>query len=406
MTIIKNHSPRVSIGMAVFNGGTLLVFAIDSLLAQTFEDFELIITDNASTDETEERCRAYAQKDSRIVYIRRDKNYGANNNSHHALLQATGEYFMFAAHDDRWHPDFIASCVSVLDHNKTVVLAMPAVQFLTPEGTHCNIPYPVLHTIGTGIRNRVAGIFRENNVGYSAYGLYRREALGKIAIAIDCYGGDVVILLQLMLLGDAAFISQKLFYYRLSNKTAQQQINSVGSSEDTRHIDKPYTSLTVNLLRVITNAAINPSLKQVLISDVLQIITLQNPDWRIALLAENPACMNYIDPSRHGLNQQQVFNLSALFAACLLPYCPMGAPIERRIDFSGLEQFATIEPIDVQLPEPGEQQFIAQITRLIEQQKIAEAVTYFDAHRTRLPPTVAVMQIDPIVERCRKLAQR
>jgi len=86
--------PKVSIGMPVFNGGATLREAIESLLAQSFTDFELIISDNGSTDDTEEICREYDAVDERIRYVRQPKNRGAAENWAFLLDQALGEYFM------------------------------------------------------------------------------------------------------------------------------------------------------------------------------------------------------------------------------------------------------------------------------------------------------------------------
>src|ERR1035437_6848500 len=93
-------SPKVSIGMRVYNGGKYIRRALASLLAQTFTDFELIISDNASTDGTEAICREYAAGDPRIRYVRQGENLGAMANFRFVLNEAGGEYFMWAAHDD------------------------------------------------------------------------------------------------------------------------------------------------------------------------------------------------------------------------------------------------------------------------------------------------------------------
>ena len=116
-------SPRVSIGMPVYNGERYLATAIESILAQTFPDFELIISDNASTDRTEEICRSYATRDTRIRYYRNEQNLGSNRNFNQAFGLATCPYFMWAAHDDLRAPDFVARCVNALDANPDVVLA-------------------------------------------------------------------------------------------------------------------------------------------------------------------------------------------------------------------------------------------------------------------------------------------
>src|SRR5262245_60272429 len=124
MTRAKNK-PRVSIGLPVYNGARYLAEALDSLLVQTYENFELIICDNASTDHTEEICRAYANQDKRILYIRNKTNIGASRNYMHTFERASTEYFRWATYDDTSDPDLLTRCIEVLDQESTVVLAYP-----------------------------------------------------------------------------------------------------------------------------------------------------------------------------------------------------------------------------------------------------------------------------------------
>src|SRR5207244_10480282 len=107
--------PRVSIGVPVYNGERYIAETLDSLLAQTFEDFELIISDNASHDRTEGICRAYAAKDSRIRYVRNSTNLGAARNYRLAVELSSGEYFRWANCDDLFAPTSLSRCVEVLD---------------------------------------------------------------------------------------------------------------------------------------------------------------------------------------------------------------------------------------------------------------------------------------------------
>ena len=97
-------SPRLSIGLPVFNGDDYLEAVIVSILAQTYTDFEFVISDNASTDRTEEICRTYAAKDTRIKYFRNPKNIGATQNWYRVFDLSSGEYFASAAHDDLYAP--------------------------------------------------------------------------------------------------------------------------------------------------------------------------------------------------------------------------------------------------------------------------------------------------------------
>src|SRR5262245_44673342 len=106
---------RVAIGMPVWNGEKCVAEAIESIRAHTFGDFQLLVSDNASTDATEEICRGYAARDGRIRYIRQDRNIGAAPNHNYVFRHSTGEYFKFAAHDDVLAPRFIEECIAVLD---------------------------------------------------------------------------------------------------------------------------------------------------------------------------------------------------------------------------------------------------------------------------------------------------
>lgn len=121
--------PRVSIGLPVFNGERHLKNTLDALLKQTFTDFELIISDNASSDETKEICEKYAKKESRIQYIRQSENIGATKNFKFVLDRAVGEYFMWAAADDIRSPDFIELNYKFLSKNSEYVASTTPSRF-------------------------------------------------------------------------------------------------------------------------------------------------------------------------------------------------------------------------------------------------------------------------------------
>ncbi len=112
---IDECNPFVSIGMPIYNGEKYLKEAIACLLNQGHSNFELIISDNASDDATQDLCLILAKNDKRIRYIRQKENIGPLANFQLVLSEASGKYFMWAAHDDRWHPDFVERLVAVLE---------------------------------------------------------------------------------------------------------------------------------------------------------------------------------------------------------------------------------------------------------------------------------------------------
>lgn len=122
----KFASPKVSVGMPVYNGESFIRETLDSLLVQTYKDFELIISDNASTDLTEAICQEYAAKDSRIRYVRQAKNHGGSNNFQFVLDEAKGKYFMWSACDDIRSPDFLEENIRFLEtHPEYVASTCP-----------------------------------------------------------------------------------------------------------------------------------------------------------------------------------------------------------------------------------------------------------------------------------------
>ncbi|WP_157831961.1 glycosyltransferase family 2 protein [Thalassospira marina] len=113
--------PLVSIGVPVYNGEATLAAALESLVSQSSSDFEIIISDNASDDRTQEICREYEERYDNIFYVRQDQNIGATNNFRFVLDRARGQYFMWAAADDLRSPDFIENNVLFLNDNSDYV---------------------------------------------------------------------------------------------------------------------------------------------------------------------------------------------------------------------------------------------------------------------------------------------
>ena len=131
---MSHHKPHVSIGIPVFNGEQYLAEAIDSILVLTYADFELIISDNASTDRTQEICRAYTKQDRRIRYYRNATNVGASKNFNRVFELSLVDYFKWAAYDDILAPDFLLKCVEVLDQDPSVVVCFSKMQIIDEDG--------------------------------------------------------------------------------------------------------------------------------------------------------------------------------------------------------------------------------------------------------------------------------
>jgi glycosyltransferase involved in cell wall biosynthesis len=127
--------PRLTIGLPVYNGANYLAESLESLLGQSFEDFELIISDNASTDDTADICRRYEKQDSRVRYVRQSHNIGLAPNHNFTVEQARGELFKWASNDDLYGRDLLKYCVDALDEYPHVVLAHSWTAMIDGSGT-------------------------------------------------------------------------------------------------------------------------------------------------------------------------------------------------------------------------------------------------------------------------------
>jgi len=208
------HS-RVAIGLPVYNGGNYLAQALDSILAQTYEDFELVISDNASTDRTEEISREYAEKDARIRYVRNEMNRGAAWNYNRVFEETAAEYFKWAAHDDLIAPDYIEHCVRVLDGDARIVLCYPRTRIIDENGGMKEDYFDNLHLVSAPAHERFRRVLFELTGECNAiFGLIRREELSRTNLIGSFHSSDIVLLAELALRGEFFEIEERLFFRR------------------------------------------------------------------------------------------------------------------------------------------------------------------------------------------------
>lgn len=214
---MKNSQPRVSIGMPVYNGEVYLKDALDSILMQTFSDFELIISDNGSTDQTAEICQAYAAKDQRIRYYRSEQNLGAGWNFNRVVELATGEFFRWACHDDICAPKLLEECVQILDAHPEVVLSYPQTLIINEHGQEVQKYFD-----GFDLRlaepykrfSQYLNLVRSGHGCHPIFGLIRLDTLQKTARMGIYPSSDLVLLGELTLYGEFFEIPQYLFLKR------------------------------------------------------------------------------------------------------------------------------------------------------------------------------------------------
>ena len=176
---MSNQNKLVTIGLATYNGSRYLGEALDSLLSQTHANFELVISDNASTDDTQKICQEYAKKDRRIRYIRQKKNIEGFENLKFVLGQAKGNYFVWAADDDLWEPTFISELLSLLSSVPSAVLAMPRIVNIDTKGAPYSMRTEFIDTRGMSYFKRTSNVLYQCPPDYFC-GLFRTKALSEI----------------------------------------------------------------------------------------------------------------------------------------------------------------------------------------------------------------------------------
>ena len=208
-------TPTISIGLPVYNGEPYLTEALDSLRDQTFSDFEIIICDNASTDDTEKICRHYTQLDPRIRYYRNAKNIGAAGNFNSTFKRSRGKYFKWAAHDDLLGKDYLLRCVEWLEEDPSAVFCHTAVQYIDEHGHNIpNPPAPMPDGTSSLPSTRFANVIDMRHWCLDIFGLIRRTALANTPLICDYVGSDRNTLASLALIGKFHRIPECLFFTR------------------------------------------------------------------------------------------------------------------------------------------------------------------------------------------------
>lgn len=230
-TDARRPTPLVSVGLPVQNGEAYLSQALDSLIGQDLEDFELIISDNASTDRTRVIASQYANRDARIRYVRHDTQRGAAANFNYVARRARGRYFKWMAHDDVCGRRFLSRCVEVLERDPQVVLCHPEAVEVDEEGVVTRAFPPVTYAEETRPHERARSYLSTTTACLEAYGVMRRDALLRTAMIGPYTSSDRVFLLQMALSGRFVQVPGVEFYCRTH---PQRSLRRHGSTIDRR----------------------------------------------------------------------------------------------------------------------------------------------------------------------------
>lgn len=210
-----DRTPKVSIGMPVYNGERFIVAAIESILGQTERDLELIISDNASTDATESICRDFAGNDNRVCYLRNETNIGAHPNYNITYHASNGEFFKWAAHDDVLDVTYLERCLEKLVANPDTVVCQSFLRYIDENDTEIGVyDSSLVGSTASDPAVRFGGLVLLPHPAYEIMGLYRRSALEGSLLLQSFHGADRALLAELSLRGRFAQVAEPLLLVR------------------------------------------------------------------------------------------------------------------------------------------------------------------------------------------------
>lgn len=237
-------APRITVGLPVYNGQKYLEAAIESHLAQSFGDFELVISDNGSTDATGEICSRYARQDARVKYLRSPSNRGILWNHRRVLepVDPSTPYFRWAGADDILEPGLLAAMVEVLDTRPEIEAVMPATKNIDEEGTVIRTMERSLNLESPDVFERARQILLANYQHVIAYGLLRAPSLRCMRTGPHYIGWDPVFIWELALRGPVF----QLFEPALLRRFHRGSISRVKTVKEMRKWVEPGTSAGMN----------------------------------------------------------------------------------------------------------------------------------------------------------------
>jgi glycosyltransferase involved in cell wall biosynthesis len=250
------EKPLVSIGIFLRNEGRFIRQSLESVQAQDYENLEIIISDNCSTDDTDVFCRELAVDDDRIMYERQETNIGAAANSIRVLDRATGKYFMWASGHDLWAPDLVSKCVAALDAHPGAALAYASSAWIDADGAALEKESGWYDTRGMDTIGRFFMAFWGNL--HPVLGLIRTEYLRDLPKIHACAGSDQIVLIELALRGDFIHVpdsswsrrtlrSKEMYKKRIKRYTSEE-FGLAGSWLDRR---VPLMRIPVEMVRAI-----------------------------------------------------------------------------------------------------------------------------------------------------------
>lgn len=257
-------SPAVSVGLPVYNGENYLAEAIESVLAQSFDDLELLIQDNASTDRTADICRDYASRDPRVLYFRNSRNLGAAPNYNLAQDRARGRYFKWLAHDDRMCPGYLAATVRKLDERPDAVICNTVVQYIDSQGEPIGIydsHFSAGDVASPAERFRSLVLYSHSCVDF--FGLIRREAMANSLRHGSFHGADRAFIAQMALRGRLLQLKEPLVEMRehpLRYTRRQSRSTDRRAWHDASHRNKitfPLWRLYLEYLKMVRTAPLS-----------------------------------------------------------------------------------------------------------------------------------------------------
>jgi glycosyltransferase involved in cell wall biosynthesis len=275
--------PMVTIAVPVYNGANYLEESLGSLLEQEFDDFEIIIGDNGSTDRTPEICMKFANSDGRISYHRSPVNRGAAWNYNRLFAVASGRYFKWASHDDKLASQYLNVCVKALEEAPQAVIAFPQTVLIGPDGERLKVHKEHWDVRDPRPSKRLRHAINQHGLHNVIFGLMRSDAVRTTNLIGRFDGSDIVLLSELALRGEFHNVPGELFLRRIHPNMSRRALKNprdVANWFDTsaRAYYFTWTRLYFETMRAVARAPIS-------LDEKSRSYALVTQDWQWKRLA-------------------------------------------------------------------------------------------------------------------------